>query len=320
MTKVDFFKEGIPDDFAAPTALPAGPEQAGRWQEQNRAWWERNPMKYDETELTRLAAQEGSPEFFAEIDRRFFRRAEQILGWRKRPFDTFIDFAGIARQRVLEVGVGCGSHAGMLAASAKSFAGVDLTDYATRMTNRRLALAGRPGLVSRMDGERLAFASGSFDFIWSWGVIHHSSNTRAVLEEMHRVLRPGGVCTCMVYHWSPWNAWFRGALYYGVLRRGFLRTRSIHRLLQETTDGAIARYYTRHEWRALVSDLFAIESMRVLGHKEQFLPLPAGRLKERLARAIPDRLGRWLANRPAVGFMLVVRMRKPAGGAGETAA
>ena len=34
----------------------------------------------------------------------------------------------------------------------------------------------------------MEFADNSFDFIWSWGVIHHSADTQRVLREMHRVL------------------------------------------------------------------------------------------------------------------------------------
>src|SRR2546430_4072998 len=32
----------------------------------------------------------------------------------------------------------------------------------------------------------------SFDFVWSWGVVHHSEHTDRVLAEIARVLRPGG--------------------------------------------------------------------------------------------------------------------------------
>lgn len=307
-----FMREGLPEDFQAPTVLPAEADQARRWQAHNRAWWERHPMAYDETESSRLQAEPGSLAFYREIDERFFRRARQIIGWRRRPFESLIDLDALRGQRVLEIGVGCGSHAELLSQSARAFTGVDLTEYATRMTHRRLALLGRRAAVLRMDAEQLAFPDASFDFVWSWGVIHHSANTSRALDEIYRVLRPGGAFTCMVYHWSPWNAWIRGGLYYGLLRGGFRRTRSLHRLLQETTDGAIARYYTVDEWRGLASKRFTVESIRVLGHKEQLLPLPFGALKERLAALIPDGLGRWIVNRPAIGFMLTSTLRKPA--------
>ncbi|MBK7629848.1 MAG: class I SAM-dependent methyltransferase [Ignavibacteriales bacterium] len=56
----------------------------------------------------------------------------------------------------------------------------------------------------KMDAEALQFEDNSFDFVWSWGVIHHSSNTRKILEEIQRVLKPGGEAIIMVYHRSIW--------------------------------------------------------------------------------------------------------------------
>jgi ubiquinone/menaquinone biosynthesis C-methylase UbiE len=56
-----------------------------------------------------------------------------------------------------------------------------------------------------LDAEQLALAEGSFVVFWSWGVIHHSANTRRILDEMHRVLRPGGSAVVMVYHRGFWR-------------------------------------------------------------------------------------------------------------------
>ena len=42
------------------------------------------------------------------------------------------------------------------------------------MTAKRLKLFNIPGKVLQMDAEHMNFADNSFDFIWSWGVIHHT--------------------------------------------------------------------------------------------------------------------------------------------------
>src|SRR5205085_539710 len=103
---------------------------------------------------------------------------------------------------VLEIGVGQGTHAQLLAPRCKSFTGIDLTTCAVEMTSERLKLFKIPGAVLEMDAEHMSFGDGSFDYIWSWGVIHHSADTNRVLKEMHRVLRPGGKCTVMIYYRS----------------------------------------------------------------------------------------------------------------------
>ena len=51
---------------------------------------------------------------------------------------------------------------------------------------------------------------------------------------------------------------------------------SLHKVVQETTDGALARYYRCHEWSALCSEFFRVEEIHVSGAKMEMLPMPAG--------------------------------------------
>lgn len=46
------------------------------------------------------------------------------------------------------------------------------------------------------DLEKLAQESASLDAVFSVSVIEHTNNPRQVIEEIHRVLRPGGVFIC----------------------------------------------------------------------------------------------------------------------------
>lgn len=301
-------QRGLPEDFAGRIDLPLDATQAEEWQRQNRSWWESHPMRYDfERELN---IEEGTPAFYREIDERLFQSAREAFPWRNIPFDNFIDYEALPAQRVLEIGVGTGIHAELLARHAGNYVGVDLTEYATRTAARRLEVFEVKGTIVRMDAEQLDFDDASFDFVWSWGVIHHSSNTRRILEQVHRVLRPGGKFVAMVYHRSLWNHYVRVGLYHGILRLGFLRGRTLHQLVQETTDGAIARYYTVPEWEDAVRDLFVVKSTTIIGHKTQLIPLPYGPLKQMVARMIPNSLSRMLTNRVAMGYMLVAQMEK----------
>ena len=309
MTKrMDVFEQGIPDDFDGRVAAPNSAEQAARWLKMNRSWWNTNPMRYDWTETLNIP--EFSREYYQEIDRRFLKTVREAHPWRRIPFDDFIDFEWIRDKKVLEIGTGCGTHAQLLATHAGSYTGIDLTDFAVKASSTRLRINGLGDHIRQMNAEQLEFPDASFDFVWSWGVIHHSSNTRRILEEIWRVLRPGARCTVMVYHRSWWNMMIRGALYYGIVKGGFLRGRSVDQLIQETTDGALARYYTREEWLQETGDLFKTRRMSLMGHKTQLLPLPAGRLKDRVGSVIPDRLGRWLTNRPFFGYMIIPEMIK----------
>ncbi len=298
--------EELPAGFCEPTALPASTQQEQHWQAANREWWESHPMRYDWKEG--IACEEFSPEFFAEIDRRFFSLVEQYAPCKKIPFDWLIDFESLRDKDVLEIGVGNGSHAQLLATHARSFNGIDLTEYAVKSTSARLRVLGLPGKVQQMDAERMQFADSSFDVIWSWGVIHHSANTRRILEEMHRVLRPGGEAFVMVYHRTLWEYYIQGALL--ALLSG--KPGSVHASIQRRTDGAMARYYKQAEWRALAGDLFSVKEVRVYGKKTELVPLPAGKLKERIVSSIPNSFSRFLTNTCQWGSFLVSRLGKAA--------
>jgi SAM-dependent methyltransferase len=295
--------------FDRPIQHPRDDEERRRWQAANRDWWEAAPMRYDWRD--KLDAAPGSAAYFAEIDRRFLSSVRQFMPWRALPFDAAIPFDQLAGKDVLEIGVGHGTHAQLLAPRARSFVGIDLTTTATTMTKKRFALSGLAGSIVQMDAERMAFHDGSFDYVWSWGVVHQSADTRRVLAEINRVLRPGGTCTVMIYYRSWWNYHVCGFLRWLFLGRGRI-WRSVHHASQSGTDGAIARYYKPAEWRAEAKDFLAVRSIRLYGMKSDLVPLPHGRLKRGIMRAIPDVVARLLTRHLRMGSFLVATMAKPA--------
>lgn len=299
----------LPDGFEAPTTLPDQKLQ-GDWQSQNRSWWESNPMRYDWNE--KVGAEEFSRPFYEEIDQRFFSDSARYAPPRQRPFDELIPFEKLPGWDVLEIGVGNGSHAMLLAPHCKSYTGIDLTAYASGSTRRRFEVFGIKGEVLQMDAEKMTFPDASFDFIWSWGVIHHSANTGQILGEMNRVLRPGGRATIMVYHRSFLYFQIFTGFFRGVLRGGFFKTRSLHQLVQLHTDGAIARFYRLAEWKALIeSKGFVLEEEQIKGQVSEILPLPPSPLKEALMNAPwMHRIARFLLNTCRQGTFLITTIRK----------
>jgi ubiquinone/menaquinone biosynthesis C-methylase UbiE len=297
----------VPEGFDNPTALPSGSEQARRWQELNRTWWESHPMRYDWKQA--VPYEEFSKEFYLEIDRRLFESVRLFAPWKSVPFDLLIDFEALKGKDVLEIGVGNGSHAQLLAAHSKSFTGIDLTDFAVKSTSERMRCFQLNARILRMDAEQMEFGDKSFDFIWTWGVIHHSSNPRRILEEMHRVLKPQGEAIVMVYHRGLWNYYFTGALV-SIAEGGILKGRPLHDTIQRFTDGAMARYYSISEWKHLVADLFALRSVEILGQKTDLVPIPGGSFKNAILGLIPNRLSRFMTNKCGMGSFLVAKMAK----------
>jgi len=264
-------------------------------------------MRYDWKQA--IPYPEFSKEYYLEIDRRFFESVRLFAPWKRLPFDSLIDFDALKTQDVLEIGVGNGSHAQFLAAHSKTFTGIDLTDFAVKSTSERMRCFQLNARILRMDAEQMEFDDNSFDFIWTWGVIHHSSNTRRILEEMHRVLKPQGEAIVMVYHRGLWNYYFVGSIL-SVAEGGIFKGRPLHETMQKFTDGAIARYYSIPEWRELVSGLFVVRDIQVLGQKTDLVPLPGGSFKNAILRLIPDSLSRFMTNRCGMGSFLVAEMIK----------
>ena len=294
------FDKELLDGFDKATALPSNNDQRSHWQNANRRWWEAHPMQYDWTDP--LQFERFSPEWFREIDRRFFADSEAYAPYSRIPFDSLIDYDTLHKRDVLEVGVGIGTHAQIIAGRARSFTGVDLTNAAVHATQRRFELAQVNGRLLRMDAESLGFSDSSFDTVWSWGVIHHSADTPRVLSEIYRVLRKGGQARIMVYH--------RGLLYY-MLGLSGVWTYGWQRAVQRRTDGALARYYSVGEWKTLaVQSGFRVRRIRILGAKQEAVPLPRGFLRSKLSRVLPDAVARGFLRSARLGSFLFSELEK----------
>ena len=293
--------------FSRPAQLP-DESVAREWQEANRSWWERSPMRYDWREP--IPFEEGTKEYYLEVDRRFLDAVHHYLPWKHHPFEQFIPYGELGGMDVLEIGVGQGTHAQLIAPHCKSFTGIDLTEKASSASRRRLEIMGIRGRILQMDAERMEFADRSFDFIWSWGVIHHSSNTGQVLKEMARVLRPDGRAAVMVYYRSPLQYYVFNGLGRGIIKREFWSIGDVHKINQAATDGALARYLSVAEFKRLTHGLFQVDYATVTGQKQDAVPLPHGRLKSALLDALPDGLSRFATDRLRFGTFLVVGMTR----------
>ena len=277
-------------------------------QEQVREWWSRNPMSYDVDDP--IPYDEGTQEFFREIDRRIFhpRYMRLTADESGKPFSLFVDFDALAGKDVLDVGCGSGIATQLLAEAGANVTAVDLTEWAIETTRRRLDAFGLAGTVRQEDAENLPFADESFDLVFSWGVIHHSSDMDRALAELVRVCRRGGEIVLMVYH--------RRSLFF-VVYRGFQRFLPVARRLglhfegarAGETEGLIARHFTVDELRrkleaAGMRDVW----IQAYGQDAELLPLPR-RVRLPITERIPERVKDPILRR--LGHQLGVRATRP---------
>jgi SAM-dependent methyltransferase len=107
--------------------------------------------------------------------------------------------------KVLEIGCGTGTDLLQFAKHRALATGIDLTTKHVELARRRV---GDLAVVHEADARHLPFENGSFDYIYSHGVLHHCDEPEEVVREMFRVLRPGGRINIHVYaFWSYFTLW-----------------------------------------------------------------------------------------------------------------
>lgn len=171
--------------------------------DQVRDWWRDNPMTYGaehgRTEYRDGVFELGTREFLERVDQEFYSWNRPLHD--RRPFDRLFPYAAYGPgSRVLEIGCGLGTMAMNWARNGVDMTAVDLNPTSISQTRRRFELLGLKGRIEPMDGRRLELPDGHFDYVYSWGVLHHSPDLAQSLREMMRVVKPGGGFGLMLYN------------------------------------------------------------------------------------------------------------------------
>lgn len=131
--------------------------------------------------------------------------------WIRPAFGTL---GAIAGRDVLDYGCGHGMAAVVLARRGARVTACDLSLAYLQEAQRRARANGVVVAFVQADGERLPFASGSFDAVWGNAILHHL-DVRTAARELYRLLRPGGVAVlCEPWGENPLLRWARRRLPY----------------------------------------------------------------------------------------------------------
>jgi ubiquinone/menaquinone biosynthesis C-methylase UbiE len=203
-------------------------------------------------------------------------------------------FAQFTRQRgkkVLEVGVGAGTDHVQFARSGAELFGIDLTEAAIEMVHNRLEIEGLHSDLRRSDGEGLPFEDDSFDYVYSWGVIHHTPDTVKAAAEIYRVCKPGGKICVMIYNrhsLAAYKLWLR----HGPMKMHPFR--SISDVVYNHVESIGTKAYTADEARRLFYQFGDVSVTPVLTIYD--------------TRKIPAPVAQFLP--PSLGWFLVVQASK----------
>jgi ubiquinone/menaquinone biosynthesis C-methylase UbiE len=182
------------------------------------------------------------------------------------------EFACHGNERMLEIGCGTGCDLLQFAKHGAFATGVDITPRHLELARQRL---GSAASVVRGNATHLPFPDGSFDYVYSHGVLMHSSQPRVIVKEIFRVLRSGGRFNVHVYALFSYFALWR------FLQHGC----DWKRFVENSPDPVHIDLYTRRS----LQRLFTPASVRI--RKYHCKP--------------------WDALAPWFGWFLVVKGQKP---------
>jgi len=111
-----------------------------------------------------------------------------------REREVILELAFPLRGKILEAGTGKGHFASALAKCGLSFTSFDISKEERAVARAYLKYQLLDGFADLRveDGERLSFKNKSFDMIFSVNTLHHFKRPGKVLDELTRVLKPGG--------------------------------------------------------------------------------------------------------------------------------
>ena len=104
--------------------------------------------------------------------------------------------------RVLDAGCGGGRYSRLAALAGAEVVGADQSTAVEKAAEVCRDLPGARFLQA--DLKRLPLEAGSFDLVFSIGVMHHDQDTRTVFDAVSQMVRPGGRLAVWLYRRNTW--------------------------------------------------------------------------------------------------------------------
>lgn len=176
-----------------------------------RRFWDTRPCGIKNT-----TAEPGTPAFYEEIEVHRYREEFHI--------PLVAEFNEHSGERMLEIGCGLGTDGRQFVQGGANYVGGELSFHSLVLARHGFELFGLPGAFVCADAENLPFSGDSFDMVYCHGVLHHTPDTERGIQEIYRVLRPGGKAIIMLYARESFT-YTVGAQILGRLRLEWTRLR-----------------------------------------------------------------------------------------------
>ena len=199
-------------------------------------YWNRQPCN-----VKHGTSSVGTKEFFEEVTAKRYKAEPHNLD-----FPQFHQYRG---KRVLEIGCGIGTDAEQFAKNGAHYVGIDLSDESLELSKKRFEVFGLEGEFYNIDMTDLEALKklGTFDLVYSYGVIHHFPDIEKIVDNVHGILNTNGEFKFMVYAKNSWK--------YAMIRKGLDQ-------FEAQSDCPYAEAFTVDEIYELLGKKFHVERLR----------------------------------------------------------
>ncbi len=262
------------------------------YKEEVQDQWNNNPVGSHYAKTTKL----HTLEWYLEVEA---YRYGEYSPW---AFEL-MEFGKHAGHKVLEIGGGLGTDLSMFARHGAIVTDIDLSAGHLAHAKENFALRGLTGEFVHHDAETLPFPDNTFDVVYSNGVIHHTPNTQRVIDEIRRILKPGGKAIVMVYAEHSLHYWYRLVWEQGI-KHDMLRTYSVGEIMSRRVE------ITKNDARPLVKVYTAKrlkDMFRGFENKQVFK-------RQMVKEELPEGFEKWISLETAgrlAGWNVIIKATKP---------
>jgi len=218
-----------------------------------RDYWNSHPLGVQY--VSNPDIQPGTPEFFEHI-RPWMNPYK--FPWIMEGIES--EAAHLRGKHLLEIGCGMGYDSLEFIRRGVRVSMIDLTPAAVDFARRHFEIVGSEAeLIEVATALDLPFEDGTFDAVWSNGVLHATGDTPRAIAEARRVLKPGGRAIISHFYRRPsWMHWMHRA--------------AKENIEHEDQDPPVNDFHTESEIEAMFEGFDIVET-----HRDHYRALPIAR-------------------------------------------
>ena len=154
-------------------------------------YWNKRPcnINHSKKEL-------GSKEYFNEVTKRKYFVEQHIL--------DFANFKEWNNKDVLEVGCGIGTAAHSFIENGANYKGMDISIKSLELAKNRFEVFDLKGSLVNDNIEKY-IDDKKYDLVYSFGVLHHTTDTKKAIDNIYSLLKPNGTFKLMLYAKNSWK-------------------------------------------------------------------------------------------------------------------